>query len=212
MNGFLNSFFVTFAALLPIVNPLSNVPLFIQFTQADTPAVRAKMARDIALASFVLLLAVMMLGSYLLVFFGLTLQAVRIGGGLVIAIMGWRMLNQGDNPIEDQPAQENGDGLRHSFYPLTMPLTVGPGSMATALALGSQYPVEWRHLERSALHGGGAVLAIAAIAVTAFVCYRFANRVLQLLGRSGTTVFMKLTAFLTLCIGIQIVLDGWRGS
>jgi multiple antibiotic resistance protein len=208
MTSFINIFFLTFAALFPIVNPLSNVPIFMQLTQAVPAAVRNRMSRDIALSGLLLLLVSLFLGSHLLVFFGITLPAVRIGGGAVITIMGWRLLNQGDNPIEEQASGAEQGGADHVFYPLTLPLTVGPGSIATAIALGSQWTLLRGDWTLFTLQASAAVAGLVAISVTVFLCYRFAENISKILGQTGTKVFMKLSSFILLCIGVQIGLDG----
>jgi len=211
MTSFINTFFLVFAGLLPIVNPLSNVPIFIQLTAANSPAVRHVIARGVAISGFLLLLGSLFIGSHVLEFFGITLTALRLGGGTVIAIMGFRLLNQGDNPIEEQPRSETNCGADQTFYPLTMPLTVGPGSIATAIALGSQYPLALADLRHFLLQATAATIALAAISVCVFLSYRFADRIGRVLGKTGTNVFMRLSAFIVLCIGLQIMLDGLSG-
>ena len=210
MTSLINIFLVVVAALFPIVNPMSNVPIFIRLTLDTLPAVRHIMAREIAVSSFVLLLGSMFLGSHILGFFGITLPALRIAGGAVIAIMGWRLLNQGDNPIEDQPHQDAG-AVDHSFYPLTMPLTVGPGSIATAIALGSQKSIAFADFRHFLLQATAALAGMAAISLSVYLCYRFAEPLARMLGPTGNNVFMRLSAFLLLCIGLQIMLDGVAG-
>jgi len=210
MPGFVNIFFLVFAALFPIVNPLSNVPIFIQMTAGNAPEIRHQLSRDIAIGGFLLLLVSTFLGSHILVFFGITLPVVRIAGGAVIFIMGWRLLNQGDNPIEDH-RNGHSDGLEHSFYPLTMPLTVGPGSIATAIALGSQWPIALANFRRLLLEVAAIIAGLAAVSVCVYLSYRFSDRIVRILGRTGTNVFMRLSAFILLCIGLQIAWDGIAG-
>src|SRR5262249_43185273 len=96
-----------------------------------------------------------------------------------------------------------------AFYPLTMPLTVGPGSMSVAIALGSERPTELLDLSHLALLAASAVTGIVGIALTVFVCYRFARGTIALLGPSGTNVVVRLSAFILLCIGIQILWNGY---
>jgi len=211
MTSFINNFFLVFAALFPIVNPLSNIPIFIQLTAGNPPEIRHAMAREIAISGFLLLLGSMFLGSHVLGFFGITLPMVRIAGGAVIFIMGWRLLNQGDNPIEDQPREHEQCGMDRSFYPLTMPLTVGPGSIATAIALGSQQQIALADLGHYLLQISAAIVGLLAISICVWVSYRFAERIGNILGRTGTNVFMRLSAFILLCIGLQIAWDGLSG-
>ena len=96
-----------------------------------------------------------------------------------------------------------------AFYPLTLPLTVGPGSISVAITLGSQRPPapDVAHL---AILAGAAVAGLVAIAVTIFLCYRFAERITAALGERGTNVLVRLSAFILFCIGIQIIWNGYR--
>ena len=95
-----------------------------------------------------------------------------------------------------------------SFYPLTMPLTVGPGSIAVAIGLGSQRP-KGADLTELLLLGGGALAGVIAITLTVYFSYRFAQRLVTMLGTSGTHVVIRLSAFIMVCIGIQILWSGW---
>ena len=211
MSDFINIFFLVFAGLFPIVNPLGNIPLFIRLTERAGAAKRHLLARQVAINGFLLLLGSMLIGSHVLVFFGITLPVVRVAGGAVITIMGWRLLNQGDNPIEDHSGNSTPANVDLSFYPLTMPLTVGPGSIATAIALGSQRQIVLADFRHFLLQLSSAVLGLAAIALCIYLCYRFAERVETFLGRVGTNVLMRLSAFILICIGLQIVWNGISG-
>jgi multiple antibiotic resistance protein len=138
-------------------------------------------------------------------FFGITLPVVRIAGGLVVTFFGWNLLHSGE-PAEEREAAPASP--TDAFYPLTMPLTVGPGSMSVAITLGSQRPKEATDLAELALLGGGAAAGLLAIALTVFFCYRFAEPVVAALGERGTSVLLRLSAFILLCIGIQIMWNG----
>jgi multiple antibiotic resistance protein len=94
--------------------------------------------------------------------------------------------------------------LRRAFFPLTMPLTVGPGTMSVAVTLGSHGAARHELLPL----GIGALLAICGVAAAIYVCYRFADRVLRVLGESGTDTLMRLSAFILLCLGVQILTNG----
>src|SRR6185437_9170266 len=137
-----------------------------------------------------------------------SLPVVRIGGWLVVTSFGWKLLNSDTTPDQAQAKNAGKSTLPDSFYPLTMPLTVGPGSIAVAVGLGSQRPkaVNW---EEMLLLGGAALAAAIAIAVTVYLCYRFAERLVSVLGVSGTHVVIRLSAFILVCIGIQILWSGW---
>jgi multiple antibiotic resistance protein len=210
LTEFTNAFLLIYAGLFPIVNPIGSAPIFLGLTSGSTEAERNGLARRVAINSVMLLAGSMFVGSYLLVFFGITLPVVRVAGGMVLIAFAWKLLHTGTD-LEDQRTAraEGGAAAFDSFYPLTMPLTVGPGSISVAIALGSQRPAEALHWSRLALLGGAAIAGIVAIAVTVFACYRFARSTIALLGRSGTNVVVRLSAFILLCIGIQILWNGY---
>jgi multiple antibiotic resistance protein len=120
----------------------------------------------------------------------------------------WGLLNQETDSRPGSPAETVGGGEPDAFYPLTLPLTVGPGSITVAITLGSQRPQGASGWGELALIAGGAVAGILAIALTIYVCYRFADRLEDVLGKTGTNVMMRLSAFILVCIGIQIC---WAG-
>ncbi len=147
------------------------------------------------------------LGSHLLAFFGVSLPAVQVGGGLIVCAFGWNLLMEKDGEKNATPeAVESDDIFRKVFYPLTLPLTIGPGSISVAITVGANvghtYGVHiWIMV--------AAVLAMGLVAASIFFCYRFADWLVRVLGETGTTVVIRLSAFLLLCIGVQIV---WNGA
>lgn len=209
MNNILNVFLLVYAALFPIVNPIGNAPLFLRMTRGRSVAERKDLAQGVARNSFFLLLGSLFIGSHVLEFFGITLPVVRIAGGLVVAAFGWQLLHASDEPqIERDKINTIRAPTIDAFYPLTMPLTVGPGSISVAVTLGSQRPTATTDITQLAILGGAAVAGLAAIAITIFVSYRFADRIILVLGARGTDVMMRLSAFILFCIGIQIIWNG----
>jgi multiple antibiotic resistance protein len=210
MSEIVNAVLLVYASLFPIVNPVGAAPIFFGLTKDCTPRERGALALQVARNGFLLLLASLLIGSHVLEFFGLTLPVVRIAGGLIVASLGWQLLHAEDAPHPDRAAVEGGDSRRpDAFYPLTMPLTVGPGSISVAIALGSQRPtgVAFAHL---ALLGASAVAGLFAIAGTIYVCYRYAEEIIWVLGERGTNVVLRMSAFILLCIGIQIIWNGYQ--
>ncbi len=139
MNTFVNTFLLVYAALFPIVNPFGSAPFFLSLTDQYTNIERARIARQIAINSFLLLLGSLLIGSHVLGFFGVSLPIVRVAGGLVVTAFGWKLLNspaQAEHEHDAQQAAAHDDP--DTFYPLTMPLTVGPGSISVAVTIGSQ--------------------------------------------------------------------------
>lgn len=203
------AFLLAFPALFSIVNPVGAALTFHQVTEGRTD--RNQLAWRIACYALLILLGSLLLGSYILNFFGVSLGALRVAGGLVVAIRAWSMLMEPEvqegrkanaaAPAEQQAADDP------AFFPLTMPFTTGPGSISVAIALASQRPGE-------GLDGGVlsffAGVSIAAFLVSAMVWlfYRWSGRVLSVLGRSGARVLSRLVAFLLLCVGVQIISSG----
>ena len=139
MHEILSAFLLVYAGLFPVVNPLGDAPIFLSMTAGCTEQERNRLAWQVAFNGFWLLLGSMLLGSLILEFFGITVPVVRIAGGLLVAAMGWKLLNGDSNSAEKTPVDpEAGSSL--GFYPLTLPLTVGPGSIAIAITIGSHRP------------------------------------------------------------------------
>lgn len=198
-------------ALLPIVDPLGGAPVFMVMTADLTSAQRKRMAKAVAINSFLLLIASTLIGAYVLDFFGVSIPAVQVAGGAVVCMIGWSLLNSPNSPpaIERNSAQTptSDDLSQQAFYPMTMPLTVGPGSISVALTLGANPRTGLRPLLVTALaHAVGILL----VAVGVYLCYAYADRTLRKMGPTGTSVVMRLTAFILLCIGVQICWNGVR--
>src|ERR1700761_4838409 len=197
-----------FASLFPIINPPAAAFIILSMVPHATQAERAEMARRIAINSFVILLASLSIGAYLLSFLGISIAVLRVAGGLIIAMAGWNLLqSSGDEPEEAQPdpMTESDPTLRvKAFYPLTLPVTVGPGSISVAIALGTGSPREGLQ----PVHFIGVGVALGLLCVSIYLCVRFAGNVERLLGPSGTQVAMRLFAFAIFCIGVQIL---WLG-
>jgi multiple antibiotic resistance protein len=212
MHTIVAAFLVTFAGLFPIVNPLEVAPLFYLLTRELPEARRKVLARQVAVNGLLLLLGSMVLGPWLLVFFGIELPVLRIVGGLVVTSLGWKMLTE-EHWSDHTPRQVPQDAMARagafSFYPLTMPLTVGPGSMSVAVSIGSRQPVELSNLAQIALHVIGGGLGLVAIGASIYVAYRFAANLTRFLGASGVEVLVRLSAFILMCIGVEFLWSGY---
>jgi len=208
MNAIVRNILLVFAALLPIVNPLGMAAIFADMTLEYSEAIRRTVALRVAINGIILLVASLFIGSYVLQFFGVSLAAVQFGGGLVVTFAGWRILNKQSDLNERQPETppNSQEILSQAFYPLTMPLTVGPGSIAVALTLGSNLHEE-AHLQLI-VNALAAVIGILLIGLTIYLCYRFSDGLERLLGPTGTSVLIRLSAFIVVCIGIQIMFNG----
>lgn len=195
------------AALLPIVNPFGGAPVFLAMTADCTAELRATLAQKIAVNAFILLLASLFVGTYVLEFFGLSVPIVQVAGGIVVCVNAWELLRaETAAPIIPASTPAAAAIATRAFYPLTLPLTVGPGTISVAITIGAHHPQSVRSL---VVHGAADVIGAALIAATVFVCYRYADRMRRVLGETGTSVLIRLSAFILLCIGVQIF---WTGA
>jgi multiple antibiotic resistance protein len=198
--------------LLPIINPLGTAPVFTA-TAGDDPSTTRQLARQVAINCMFILVASMLVGTYVLDLFGISIPIVRIGGGLLVAASGWRMLNRtDDDEVKNAVQRTQRTDLTHaeiakrSFFPVTFPLTTGPGTIAASIAIGAGLP------RQPALYVVNAFIALLGAALTVaviYLVYRNASRLMARLGEVGRLVMMRLMAFVLLCIGLQILWTGW---
>jgi multiple antibiotic resistance protein len=196
------------AALMPIVNPLGSAPMFLS-TSADLPPMaRRRLSLRVARNSFLLLAAAMLVGSHVLRLFGISVPIVRVGGGLLVMANGWRMLNAKGAPPTDNIEVEHGwerEVARRAFYPLTFPLTVGPGSISVAITLGAAIA---SRPSTGIMDVVTVLVGVAVVAFSVYLSYRFATRLIASLGETGSEVFLRLSSFILLCVGVSIMWGG----
>jgi multiple antibiotic resistance protein len=208
MMQLLKAAFLILTALFPIVNPLGGAPLFLSLTHYYSTEERKILSRRIALNSIALIVVSYLIGTHILSFFGISLPVVQIGGGLVLASTGWALLKQKDEDSTRADVHRSvgaQDLSTKAFYPLTLPLTVGPGSISVAITLGANEQHIGHRIIFSIL---GAVLGALLIAASVYICYAFADRLAHALGETGMSVIMRLSSFLLVCIGVQIIWNG----
>src|ERR1700758_5165646 len=196
--------------LFPIVNPIGNTPIFLSLTRGLSDRGRTALARMIALNGLTLILGSIFIGTHILAFFGISLPVVQVGGGLVVISTGWSLLRK---PDDDDDTGKDGaqrecneaDYSRQAFYPLTLPLTVGPGSISVAISVGANRPEgsEWRWPLIT-----GFLLGSVLISASIYLSYRFAERIARTLGDSAMNVMIRLSSFILVCIGVQILWNG----
>lgn len=196
--------------LLPIINPLAGAPVF-SMTAGDDPAAIRPLARQVAINCWFILVGSLLVGTYVLELFGISLPIVRIGGGLLVAASAWRMLNHSDDDevraaVKRSASLSRVEVVKRSFFPLTFPLTTGPGTIAAAIAIGAGLP------RQPALYVVGAFVVLLGATVTVaviYLVYRNASALMARLGEVGTLVMTRLMAFVLLCLGIEILWTGW---
>jgi multiple antibiotic resistance protein len=167
------------------------------------------LAQMIAVNGLMLILVSIFIGTHILAFFGISLPVIQVGGGLVVISTGWTLLRRPEDDDREEGSakrvcnEEN--YARQAFYPLTLPLTVGPGSISVAITVGANRPEgsEWRWPLIA-----GMLIGSVVIAVSIYLSYRFAERIGRTLGDAAMNVIIRLSSFILLCIGVQIMWNG----
>jgi multiple antibiotic resistance protein len=187
------------------------VPQASTLTRVYPPSAQQILARKIAIYGFMILAVSLLFGTPILNFFGISLAVIQIAGGIILASTGWNLLNQKDDaPTQQEAPPTIGDALDHAFYPFTLPITVGPGCISIAITLGA-------HLRRDSgpgiIHGiprhfVAALVGMFLLCVLVLICYGNAERLARVLGKSGTSILMRLSAFILFAIGVQILWNG----
>lgn len=198
---FLDALQIAFPALFSIVNPIGGAFVFQAMTGDTDPETQARLARTVALYSLAVLLLSLWAGSFVLSFFGVSLAALRCAGGTVIALNAWGLLTA----PEREPVATSKPSADMAFFPLTMPITAGPGTISVAVALSSKHP---RALDGLGWYFGGMSLAAIGVAATIWIGYGSARRITRLFGEHGARTFSRLMAFLLMCIGVQVLITG----
>lgn len=210
-----NSFLIAFTALLPLINPLGSALVFLGLVGDAPGEIYHSLARRIAINNIIFLAIIELLGSAILRFFGISLPIVQLSGGIVIAALGWSVLNAKD---ADEAARDKREGAKmakrsnspaleqKAFYPFTFPVTSGPGTLVTMLTLTAQ--VSDRVLTRNILGHLGVLLAVVVLSALIYVCYAHAPKITQAIPPSTAHGILRVVAFILLCIGVQI---GWNG-
>lgn len=204
------SFLFALATLLPILNPPAVAPIFLSLTEGASATARSQLSKRVAINICIMLAFAMVAGNVVLAFFGISLPIIRVAGGLLVVATAWRLVSASD--FDAQHAQNMAEAYSFdqirakAFYPLTFPMICGPGAISAALTVGATLHDETASATASKLTGS--LLAIAAASIVVYFCLRFAAQFLHKLGPNGTAVLMRLSAFILLCLGVQIVWDG----
>jgi multiple antibiotic resistance protein len=207
MSGAIAAFLLGFPALFSIVNPVSGALIFRSVTSASSQAERALMARKVAFNSLVVMMVALWAGSYVLAFFGISLAALRVAGGVVVSLSGWQLLHAPESHEAKKQEQMAGAGETEdpTLFPLTIPITTGPGTISVAVALGAGHPKELERLGSFFLGMTGSALALAALI---WLLYHFTDRLTAMMSPTSTQTVTRIAAFLLLCIGVQILITG----
>ncbi len=208
-------FAIGFSALLPLVNPLGSALVFLGLVGAAPIEAYRALARKIAINTMIFFAVIELIGTALLSFFGISLPIVQVSGGLVIAMIGWSLLNQQDSaPSQEKteaavPAitQSQINSLRQkAFYPFTFPITAGPGCIVVMLTLSV-------HATQPTLSGTilahvGLFIAVVLLSGLIYLCYAYAPKIAHTISPSTAHGILRVVAFILLCIGVQIAWNG----
>lgn len=212
---------MVFLTLLPIINPPGQVPIFLSLTRDIPKENQIEIARKIGVYGFFILLFSMAIGSFILKFFGISTATVQVGGGLLVIATGWSLLRTDDSAKSDTAAATADSNIpketleasraawsKRAFYPLTFPNTVGPGSISVAVTLGASLRTSLGKNEGEILLIIASLTAILVTSLVIFICFRYAWKIMSWLGEIGTLIFLRLSAFILVCLGVQIMWNG----
>ena len=198
-------FFATFSALFSVVNPLGAMPVYLALTHNDSPGWRRVQLRKAAIYLACILVVFFLVGTYILNFFGITIEGLRIAGGLIITKSGFDLLRSKSSyekgrAITKKVKEEALQKTDISFSPLAMPMLSGPGSISLLISLALEISAFW---EYAAIIG-----AIVAIAVVSYLILRISPKLVRFLGESGINSLSRMMGFIVLAIGIQFIANG----
>ena len=210
-----NAFLIAFSALLPVMNPFGSALVFLNLVGDVWPAGYRSLALKIAINNVILLGVFELLGSAILNFFGISLPIVQVAGGLVIAAIGWSLLNEKDSDgstrakLDDAATCTEADlAMLHAkaFYPLTFPVTSGPGVLVVLLTLSARFSTG--DTLNKVLGHVGLFIAIVALSVLVYFCYAYAAKITKVISAATAHGILRVMAFILLCIGVQIAWNG----
>ena len=204
LSSFLSTFLYVFTSLVTVVNPLGAAMFFLTITSGATRAQRMTLSTKVCIYFLIMALVTLCAGSFVLSFFGISLGVLRVAGGLILFSAGWLALNntssssEGEEEVESTAGahkpRTDQDWMKLAFYPFTMPLTLGPGAIAVTTAIGNVI---------------GAFAAALANALIVWLCFRYADRITEILGPSGSDAIGRIFSFILVCLGVQIFWTGF---
>lgn len=195
-------FIYLFVALFSVLNPIGTVPIFVGLTQNDTKKERSRISLWTAINVFIILIVSFFIGQYVLIFFGISIDSLRIAGGIIIVSSGFSLLTgefnkeRGINKKAETDAQQRND---IALTPLAIPMLAGPGSISLLIAFYQEHNTTTEIIFSS--------LAILAIAVTIFIILKSAHYLAKILGASGIVAISRIVGFIVIAIGIQYIVS-----
>jgi len=211
LESFVAAIPIAFMALITVINPLGTGFVLSAMTDGITLDQRKKLARIIVVDCIGIFVVVLLFGSYILSFFGLSISIIRLGGGLLLAFMGWSMLNAPDAAdTSSVNAVDSDTYFKKALYPFTFPVTSGPGCIAVIFTLAVHHGASSDLYVR--LAGlSGTFIGLVGVAIVVYLCYVYSFVIEKKLGPDGAHALNRMMAFVTLCIGLQILWAGIQG-
>jgi multiple antibiotic resistance protein len=206
---------IAFSVLLPLINPLGSALVFLGLAGDAPPKAYRSLARRIAINNVVFLAVIELLGAAILNFFGISLPIVQFSGGIVIAAMGWSVLNERGASASSKKKQEESEELddlrvrdleQKVFYPFTFPITSGPGTLVGVLTVTAH--ISEKVISRNVLAHLGVFLAVVLLSVLVYFCYAYAPKITKAIPPNTAHGILRVVAFILLCIGVQIAWNG----
>ena len=212
LSSFLSTFLYVFTSLVTVVNPIGAAMFFLTITSGATRAQRMTLSNKVCIYFLIMALETLCAGSFVLSFFGISLGVLRVAGGLILFSAGWLALNntssssEGEEEVESTAGahkpRTDQDWMKLAFYPFTMPLTLGPGAIAVTTAIGTSMNFTIPNVI-------GAFAAALANALIVWLCFRYADRITEILGPSGSDAIGRIFSFILVCLGVQIFWTGF---
>lgn len=211
-----NAFLISFTALLPLINPIGSALVLMGIIGEAPPEAFRSVARRVTLNNVIFLAVIELVGSAILNFFGISLPIVQVSGGLVIASIGWSVLNDKDtdtNTTRDKqgaasmdPEQTLRSLQQKAFYPFTFPITSGPGTLVVMLTLSARFSTG--KITQNVLGHLGLFLAVLLLSGLVYLCYAYAPRIKAAVAPTTIHGILRIIAFILICIGVQIAWNG----
>jgi len=195
-------FIYLFAALFSVLNPIGTVPIFVGLTQHDDKNERSRISLWTAIDVFIILIISFFIGQYVLTFFGISIESLRIAGGLIIVSSGFNLLSgnfskrRGINKKVENEVQKRND---IALTPLAIPMLAGPGSISLLIAFYQEH--------HTTTEIGFSTLAIFAVSFSIFLILRSAHYLSKILGPSGIVAISRIVGFIVIAIGIQYIVS-----
>ncbi len=194
-------FIYIFAALFSVINPLGTVPVFVGLTQDDSPKEQARISLWTAINTFIILVISFFSGKYILGFFGITIDSLRIAGGLIIVTSGFALLTGTFSKHKGMEKSRVKEDIQErndiALTPLAIPMLAGPGSISLLITLNQTYTKSIEIIT--------AILAVTAVCIVVYVMLKFAHFIVKFLGASGINAISRIIGFIVIAIGIEYI-------